>query len=381
MEETSVLANKFVPGHLRAINLAPFNQQVFACPLPSLTNAIRQLQQELAPLSECKCHDLKESDRHSFKVPQVRLEPEYNFALNNKGEEDGSTNKSNSAATPEQLSSASIHEYAKAFTELLQQEGHTLLHLYERYSLYLAPILTLSDRHARFFAPGLADARPAVLSGDIVLIRPMRNISIPTPLKGWSPPVIALQIQARVVQVQRGKKKRNKSGTNIPQADDDLEEESEGEAKKLDSLTSQQEQRQQRPSLPLVAGNDVDTVDITWINSSEQATLGATFPENRFNIRIIPSVLPQERCLTALHWISTTLSRSITQELLFPNEATSVPEVEFSSKQPPPQGWSQFNPRQQLFIRLVRARTLQPSLKTIRPPMILTGVSATFLGS
>ena len=88
-----------------------------------------------------------------------------------------------------------------------------------------------------------------------------------------------------------------------------------------------------------------------------------------------------ERSLTALDWLenSSTFQRKELEMILFP---VSAPVVKPLTQE---QMWlkisdgdgDQLNELQSSFVRMVRARTLDPSFGSTRPPMILTGPAGT----
>ena len=89
---------------------------------------------------------------------------------------------------------ADLEGYCKTFEKLLWEERAQILLIYQTYSQYNLPVSvptpseTSSDRHVEELTaisniPGIADVRPTLGTGDIVLYRPMRHVSLPTRLK------------------------------------------------------------------------------------------------------------------------------------------------------------------------------------------------------
>jgi hypothetical protein len=317
MNDSAVLAAKFVPSKLREINTAVPNQCINAPEIPTLAEDIRKLQGKLQPLPACLCS----SSKHVLHVPHVDVTPETTFAL--LPTDSTKKNLQDKIMIVDKISN--IRDYLETFRALLLGEREEVLRLYERYSQYDVLVNPISATHARIIAPGIADAKPPIYAGDIVLLRPLRNMSLPMPnrKKEWSKPVFAVQFNAMVVNVTRSKR---------------------------------------------------DTIAFTWVPLDMQHDMAKTYPERKYNVRILPATMMQERCLTALAWLST-LPQEVSDQLLFPNEAPSVQEVEKSKQNL--DHLSQLNSKQQLFVRLVQARTLQSSVDVIRPPMILTGPAGT----
>lgn len=318
MNDSAILAKQFVPSRLKSVNCALPNHNIFAPVIPTLVEDIRELQRKLQPLSECKCS----SSKHNLSAPFVVLNLEATFALASQGPSTTSEPKHDEIKSVDNVSN--IHEYLHTFKALLQLERHEVLRLFERYSQYAVRIRAKSAFQARILAPGIANAKPSIYAGDIALIRPLRNVSLRMPNGEWSDPVFALQFHAMVVDVTR----KNKG-----------------------------------------------TIEVTWIPTELQNDMMQAYPENSYNVRIIPATTLHERCLTALAWLST-VPEDVTNNLLLPNEAPAVPvfdddrlRMEHLSKL--------LNYQQRLFVRLVQTRTLRPSTGPIRTPMILTGPAGT----
>ena len=94
----------------------------------------------------------------------------------------------------------------------------------------------------------------------------------------------------------------------------------------------------------------------------DQSEMSRSYPENMYNILIIPSSSNHLRCLTALNWLSK-LPSEVSNHLLFPNEAPAVEEIKESELNVKHLA-HQLNSKQELFVRLVKTRTLRPSSRT-----------------
>lgn len=200
------------------------------------------------------------------------------------------------------------------------------------------------ETHAKIDAPGIADAMPPIYAGDLVLLRPLRNIAWvkpsrrrpngrrPKPHKAngkyeWTERIFALEIQSQVTNVRR--------------------------------------------AYP-------DKIDFSWVQPPTKDELVTTYPEQQYNVRVVPSTIYHERCLTALQWIST-LPANIVNQLLFPDEAPAVPHDggDEGDEESLIRRLGDLNSKQEMFVRLVRARTIQQSVDIIRSPIILTGPAGT----
>mmetsp|Transcript_6413 Transcript_6413/g.6969 ORF Transcript_6413/g.6969 Transcript_6413/m.6969 type:complete len:666 (+) Transcript_6413:3-2000(+) len=119
--------------------------------------------------------------------------------------------------------------------------------------------------------------------------------------------------------------------------------------------------------------NGKDTIEFVWVPTKFQKELKLSYPESLYNVRILPSTTLQERCLTALAWVSS-LPQNVAKQLLFPDESPVVPENDEASKLS--NDW-ELNAKQESFVKIVCSRTLVPSRDIVRSPMILSGPAGT----
>ena len=134
-------------------------------------------------------------------------------------------------------------------------------------------------------------------------------------------------------------------------------------------------------------GNVPDQVIISWELSPEQRDeLKDHAWIREYNIRFIPNSSAVEKCLTALDWLEnlSEFQQEGLKDILFPVSAPVVKALTAEQRQVSPGASTAnsdigkpLNELQSSFVRMVRARTLDPSFEMTRPPMILTGPAGT----
>lgn len=129
LDESAVLAKKFVPHQLKYVNTAPTNQSIHTSSMPTLDSQIKKIHEYLRPIPTCRCTS---KSKHIFEYPLVQMTPEIKFAL--LPEED--TKFRGTLKSVDNISSLS--DYLETFYILLQLERHEILKLYERYSQYVS---------------------------------------------------------------------------------------------------------------------------------------------------------------------------------------------------------------------------------------------------
>jgi hypothetical protein len=204
---------------------------------------------------------------------------------------------------------SSISEYCGVFEQALRFEYEEHLRLYELYSLYHIYIDPMDEcphpmtpdhglghpkihRTARLVIDGIADARPTLQIGDIVLLRP-----IPVYEK------VSIEIESRIVRVVRGQTKHKHWDSKMnmdPHAGKDM-------------VIIQWGLSQKQTSYLTLKHSP---------NSAHTLQMGAI----KFNVRFIPSAAPLERCLTALDWLKNVAKQhpSSLHDVLFPVKAPQV---------------------------------------------------------
>lgn len=296
--------------------------------------------------------------------------PNYKFALLDTPMLQAAQSKMEQLGLVDLDETSSVTEYITVFKEALRLEYEEHLRLYETFSLYhvnLQPIeecphpvipgpesdrfaQTVVYKTARIVIDGIADARPTLQIGDIVLLRPIPAYD-----------TVFLEIESRVVRVVRGQTNRfmNARQNSDPNA-------------------------------------GKDQVIITWgLNHNQTSILALKHSPNvqnllktsqiKFNIRFIPSAVPLERCLTALDWLEN-VSKNNPQALngvLFPVKAPEVKPLSAHQvnrlRQDDSDRDKPLNELQLSFVKMVGARTRDPEYNVVRPPMILTGPAGMYV--
>jgi len=323
IDERSVLADRYVPEELRRINKVNISTPLSAVKLPALKPEVL-LPSLVPPSPTCYCEE-----RHPVNsAPVRRVAPELRFALNPV------VSSKEEPPWPTVNGIGDLESYCSTFEKLLWQERSRLLFIYERYSQYNIPVNIVQSEGrsaltARMGIAGIADARPPLQTGDHVLFRPMRYLSLPVYQPKipphWSPTSHSVEIDAHVILTQR-----------------------------MDSKIHRFK----------------DLVVTTWLDHVSNQTLQQTYPVQRYNVRFIPSVTLYERCLSALDWLKT-LQPKLAMDFLFPNEAPLLPKLAEKGT------YGDLNEKQSMFVDMVRLRTSHPSTDHVRPPMLLTGPAGT----
>jgi helicase MOV-10 len=340
---TSVLADRYVPKHLRAVNYHHITTPMVAVKVPSLLAEV--LTSSLVPaVPTCYC-----KEKHAnMKDPLRTVAPELEFALLPANANPQLLNIKEEKSQAELASRhvdgiSDLSGYVTTFEKLLQEERAKVLILYERYSQFnvqvktyesvLDPTARVSPHAPALTAcctiPGIADARPGLQPGDHVLFRPLRPLSLPISHEPmniyWSPLHHTVQIAAQVRNVKRNTR--------------------------------------------VAKGSFHDVIATTWLDVNTDQTLKTSYPAQTYNVRFVPSTKLFERCLTALDWLST-LPPKLAMDMLFPNEAP-VLHARTNFK------YDDLNDNQATFVNMVRLRTAFPDVDAIRPPMLLTGPAGT----
>jgi hypothetical protein len=232
-----------------------------------------------------------------------------------------------------------LGDYLSHWEETINTERKELLYRYEKFSQYTVMVHTPKDNPAHrawITVPGIADATPPLQTGDVVLVRPLRLLSLPTMMNGypyWSLPHHVVEIRAIVVAVNRRRSKK-------------------------------------------------DSVEVTWLDDAQNAILmqamGITSPlvSGPYNVRFVPSAKPQHRSLTALDWIGETFRTdgAAFMNIMYPKEAPNIPLHTVSNLVTIE---TNLNERQTEFVNMVVSRTMSPSTTSVRGPMVLTGPAGT----
>jgi hypothetical protein len=381
MDSRSVLADRFVPHALQNVNFAQPSQVWSSVNLPVLEHELATIffQTVPPPLLNCSCGANGTNDsvvtvtatatpyQHSWKFPLRVLHPEMNFAserrkaqlrmnLMKDGTQDSSIDdQAGDLVLPAVEDIKDPVMYRATFEAILAAERREVLILYERHSQY---DLALASTHkfdyraktyglpkedaehpSRFkmIIPGIADAHPPLQAGDYLILRNVKKISLPqnqNPSKGvlkWKNPIHLIEIRGRLTNIVVDKSK--------------------------------------------VMGG----IEGTWVPSFESGVLNHSYPEAKYNLRVIPNTTTAQRCLTALDWLGT-VPRDMVMSLLFPDQAPrllSLGANNIDKDNRSVEATADLNDKQSAFCQMVLARTHCPASDQVRGPMVLTGPAGT----
>jgi hypothetical protein len=348
MHEKSIMAPSYVPEQLRQINRLPVTAVLPTLQPRQMSEFVQKIYLDLVarvPICYCTSH----AKPPWQNLPIIPVDPY--FALSPAASERASPKFERTFPAIDTVSSR--EEYVNVFSLLLREEFDSTLVLYERYSQYGQRVIawggkkekgkdkatnsstattaaTTQHDRATLSIRGIHDARPALQSGDKVLIRPhqpMHPSFLPPGILNTTNPYhhpsvtspSRVEIHATVVRTIRG---TNKSP---------------------------------------------DQVVVTWLPGPQAHSL----KKSQSAVRFLPNTTNYERCLTALNWLSTSIAPDVARDLLFPSKIPDVPPYETPSNE------ERLNAKQSQFVNMVLARTSHPSTDQVRPPMILTGPAGT----
>ena len=411
LDETTVLANRFIPSSLKALNQAPTSCTLVAGRIPTLAAQIERLYQDLIPRGiECACehsatavgdadgtprkrrlHDYDEGSKVAIDVRKMKEELRYalfsNESLSNildKTEESPSSHANNETNSDNKTESQNyaqvigskraksairtrtkdledVSAYRDKYEGLLLLERDEILRLHEHLSQYRVHVSPFPGNdngragsaastflYARIVMPGIADVQPSLSVGDVCLVRPVEPLQMPAYQQG----VKMVYDQSRRAYVP--------NPVEI-----------------------------QCVVLRIVRGRagNPDEVVITWLSTQDDSALQHAWsyypPSHRlYNVRFIPSTQPIERSLTALHWASK-LPNSVADGLILAREEEAqlaLPKYKDGHKHSKAAdgkcidiGQYSLNEKQHDFVSMCLSRTIHPSMDRVREPMLLTG--------
>jgi hypothetical protein len=352
LSAASVLCDKFVPKHLNAINFAPVHERwklsnnvgasnTIGSPATAMESAIAMMAQNFIPAvpTNLPIYDA----RYYLPSPNHVLSPDLTFGL-----------RENAIGTQRTITwrpylvdldeTTSIKEYASTFRSAMRLEHEELMRSYEKYSLFHWPLSGHDKNKAVIHIAGAADARPSLQISDVVLLRPVQPLTTFTRCRKGKTIVYQykIEIESRILSIDRGK-----------------------------------------PNIP-------DQVFISWdLNLQQTDALNDPAWTRTYAIRFIPSSAFIESSLTALDWIEnlSEFQQKTLETVLFPVTAPIVKPLSPDQMKFPKEGKNSSHPKsdidkplnelQSSFVRMVRARTLDPCFEMTRPPMVLTGPAGT----
>lgn len=352
---TAVLRDKFVPQHISAINLAPVYDRWVLCDdqgfhaetSPSnMEPVIAKMAENFIPRVPCSCGQTPEPIHGAYYYkpsPVHRVPPDLTFALSNNSGKKWKMPRADLDETTD------VKEYADVFRGALRSEHEELMRLYEKYSLYKWQLhrvdtVPVDKKKASIHIDGISDARPSLQVSDIVLLRPVQPIVglMPDGWGGMKAGQYNIEIESRILSIVRGR-------DGIP---DQVIISWEFNPHQLDALKDQAWVREYAIRfVPSPAVIDRSLTSLDWLENL------SLFQQSALKDILFPVMAPTVKPLTPEQ-------RHISYEILAPTGASNSSEVDI--KKP-------LNDLQSSFVRMVRARTLDPSFEMTRPPCILTG--------
>jgi len=260
---------------------------------------------------------------------------------------------------------SNVREYCEIFEVLLDMERKEEVLMYERYSDYDARVMVhrenasaSQDSFCSIKLPGVADAKPPVRPGDVLLLRTQKRIGLRADLA-----LSTLRLGQLKQQMALQRENRMRFGPNYFQTGPLL-----------------YRILEVRCVVTNVQRKNGGIVSCTWLEPMISDRVRMLNPYG-FNLRLVPSVFNLCYYLTALDWLKR-LPEELLAPLLFPTEAPIIPllhpDQQFSLSQIDEdfEGGG-LNVEQSEFIKVVLRRMLHPEFNAIRSPMILTGPAGT----
>ncbi|KAL7499976.1 hypothetical protein ACHAWT_010917 [Skeletonema menzelii] len=332
LSDTSILREKYIPQHLKDLNRHPTALQWNASKQRSMDQVITLLAKEFIP-------DVSNGNEELYKPnPPSAITPNLRFALEPAILHISPPNVVDLDETD------SIQEYVNTFRYTVKLEYEQQMRLYEHYSLYQHQLKPLTDKTVRILIPGIMDARPSLSIADIVLLRPIQPVMVPQYDYYHALQIRpnSLEIQSRIVDLKRGR------------------------------------------------NNEPDSVVISWeLDIQQKDLLKDDHFLRQYNIRFVPNEFFPQQCNTALGWLQglSKAQQQNVKDLLFPVVAPMVKPLTDDQKSCDMSGLAgdfrssdilkPLNKAQASFLRMIRARTLDPTFESIRPVCILTGPAGT----
>jgi hypothetical protein len=225
-----------------------------------------------------------------------------------------------------------IYEYASTFCSALRLEQKEMIWMYENYSLFQWPLQWFIGKNkAVIYIAGAAVAHPSLQISDVVLLRPVKPL-------------------------------------------DKLEQGGRNSSFRMVKYTHEIEScilSRVRGSVP-----EPDQVIISWdLNPQQIAALNDNTFKRTYAIRFIPSSAFVETSLTVLDWMESLseFQQEVLKTVLFPVTGPIVKPLSPNQKKLPAEVTNSSHPKSDIekllnelhssFMRMVRARTLDPCFK------------------
>ncbi len=339
LSDTSILRDKYVPQHLKDLNRHPTALQWNVHKQRNMDQVITLLAKDFIPSVPCtSCAPGVSINELYLPNAASPITPNLRFALQT------SILDISPSKVVDLDETDRIKEYTNTFRHTVKLEYEERMRLYEHYSLYAHQIKAMTNKTAKILIPGIMDARPSLSISDIVLLRPLQPIMVPqydyhhqlriTPN--------TLEIQSRIVDMVRGRR------------------------------------------------GEPDAVVISWeLEIGQKELLKDDHFLRQYNIRFVPEESFPQICNTALGWLEKLSSseQEHIKNLLFPVLAPMVKPLTYDQMTCDMSALAgdfrssdvlkPLNEEQASFLRMIRARTLDPAFQYLRPACILTGPAGT----
>eukprot|EP00574_Skeletonema_japonicum_P011504 CAMPEP_0201717586 /NCGR_PEP_ID=MMETSP0593-20130828/3283_1 /ASSEMBLY_ACC=CAM_ASM_000672 /TAXON_ID=267983 /ORGANISM="Skeletonema japonicum, Strain CCMP2506" /LENGTH=1033 /DNA_ID=CAMNT_0048207681 /DNA_START=56 /DNA_END=3157 /DNA_ORIENTATION=- len=338
LSDTSILRDKYVPQYLKDLNRHPTALQWNVNKQRNMDQVITLLAKDFIPSVPCTC--APGINVHEMYTPNAisPITPNLRFALQT------SILDISPSKVVDLDETDIVKEYTNSFRHTVKLEYEERMRLYEHYSLYAHQIKAMTNKTAKILIPGIMDARPSLSIADIVLLRPLQPIMVPqydyhrnlriTPN--------TLEIQSRIVDMVRGRR------------------------------------------------DEPDSIVISWeLDIGQKELLKDDHFMRQYNIRFVPEESFPQICNTALGWLDklSDIEQKNIKNLLFPVVAPMVKPLDYEQMAVDMSCLAgdfrnsdvlkPLNEQQASFLRMIRARTLDPAFQSIRPACILTGPAGT----
>ena len=224
----SILQDNFIPAHLKQIIRANVSERWVLCNNDgvriddALSNprnmepVIEKMAENFIPKVSCYCSADGLVHGPAYYKPNNShvVPPDLMFAL--KEEYAASSNQKKWVPYIADLDeTTSLAEYSLTFRSALRAEHEELMRLFEKYTQFGVRLLIkkrlvgdTAPRVAHIKLQGISDARPSLVVGDVVLLRPMQPL-LAVFRNQWGQPTQSqynIEIESRIVSIVRGKR-------------------------------------------------------------------------------------------------------------------------------------------------------------------------------
>mmetsp|Transcript_19485 Transcript_19485/g.42380 ORF Transcript_19485/g.42380 Transcript_19485/m.42380 type:complete len:1342 (-) Transcript_19485:1717-5742(-) len=434
LDSTAVLANRFIPSSLKALNQADVSATLTAGKIPSLYGETKNLYETLIPHGvECRCTGEKhrqsnQNHEAAMVIRKVPIELRYGLYSNKPLTTDGSNSMlSPSPTTPQVAASEDSEEGGeKTSTESEVMESNETKAEKKRKKKMEARFAALTGRAERDryeTIVGLDSIRDAMtretkdmkkasdfrnkFEGLLILERDeilrlyeyLSQYKVEViPFAQHDGPANFLYAHVRIPGIADVQPSLSVGDTCLVRPVEPLQM----PAYQDNSQMIYDHSRKayvpnpveiQASVLRIVRGRDgmPDEVVVTWLSVEDDAALQHAWSyyapdRRRYNVRFVPHALFQERCLTALDWVARLprdaaegliLAKEEAEQLNLPKYRDGHQHSEAVDGKCVDIGQYSLNGKQHDFVSMCVSRTIHASTEGVREPMLLTGPAGT----